>query len=104
MLLMLSMLLSTHPLGLDHTGSRRCALGYFRIWSLSNSLCFDEVATHQSTDKRDRLTEAGSGDAGLSRQMQTPPSSSSFFKKFRYKVALDAKHMLYSYSLYICFS
>lgn len=57
-------------------------------------MCFDEVATHQSTDKRDRLTEAGSGDAGLSRQTQTPPSSSSFFKKFRYKVALDAKHML----------
>lgn len=85
-------------LRVDHSGSHRCALGYlyFSIWSLSISLHFDEVAIHHlnqqigGTGSRALRLWAGSGDAGMSRQTQTPPSISSFFKKFRYKVALDA--------------
>lgn len=84
---MLLMLFSIHPLGLDHAGSHRCALGYFHIWSLSISLRFDEVAVCHlnreigGTGSRALRLWAGSGGAELSRQTQIPPSSSSFFKK-----------------------
>lgn len=80
------LLFSTRASGLDQTGSHRCALGYFHIWSLSISLCFGALAIHHlnqqigGTGCQALRLWAGSGDAGLSQQMQTPPSSSSFFK------------------------
>lgn len=62
------------PLGLDHTGT-----GVFSIWSQSIFWCFDEVAVHGLM----KVLEGKAFSFGLvlCRQMQTPPSSSCFFKK-----------------------
>lgn len=62
------------PLGLDHTGT-----GVFSIWSQNIFWCFDEVAVHGLM----KVLEGKAFSFGLvlCRQMQTPPSSSCFFKK-----------------------
>lgn len=74
--------------------------GVFSIWSLSIFLCFDEVAIHHLMKMLEE--EAFSCGLVLCRQMQTPPSSSSFLKKLGYKLLLKL-NICSIWNLYIIF-
>lgn len=91
---------NTCPLGLDHTRNHRCALGYFPFghWAFFGVLMNLPFVIWMKALEG----EAFGCGLVLSRQMQTPPSSSSFLRKLHTKLLLKL-NMCSIWSLYMIF-